>query len=113
GGTRGLPRSFVVAADGGAVCFLRDVSADDPRQGLWFAGADGDTRLVVHPDDLGDETAVDDVERARRERTRESASGITAFAATPDLDVVTFTYGGVLHVVRPADGTLRRLDVPG
>jgi dipeptidyl-peptidase 4 len=112
-GTLGLPRSFAVGVDGRRVCFLRSAGPDDPRQGLWVADPTGDPRLLVHPDALGDEVDVDDVERARRERTRELGSGITAFAATPDLRVVTFAYNGRIHVVDTDDGGHRTLDVAG
>ncbi|HSK98499.1 MAG TPA: DPP IV N-terminal domain-containing protein, partial [Euzebyales bacterium] len=112
-GTRGQPRSFAVSVDGRRVCFLRSVGPGDARQGLWVADPTGEPQLLVHPDALGDEVDVDDVERARRERTREMGSGITAFAATPDLGTVTFAYNGRLHVVGLDDGDHRTLDVAG
>jgi dipeptidyl-peptidase-4 len=112
-GTLGQPRSFAVAADGGYVCFLRAAGQDDPRQALWIDDGTGGARLLVHPDRLGDEVALDDVERARRERTRELGSGITAFAGTPRLDILTFAYNGRIHVVTTHDGSRHTLDVAG
>jgi dipeptidyl-peptidase-4 len=112
-GTLGLPRAFAVGVDGQRVCYLRAIGPDDPRQGLWMLGPAGAPRLLVHPDDLGDEVDVDEIERARRERTRELGSGITAFAGTPDLRVVTFTYNGRIHVVATDDGGHHALDVTG
>jgi dipeptidyl-peptidase-4 len=112
-GTLGLPRSFAVGTDGRRVCFLRAASADDPRQGLWLASRAGQSRLLVDPARLGDEVDIDDVERAMRERTREQASGITAFSGTPDLSIVTFAHDGRIHVVATDDGRHRTLDVPG
>ncbi len=112
-GTLGRPGGFVLSADGGRVCYLRALDRADPAQALWLADGDGEPRLLVDPRDLGTETTVADDVRALRERTREQASGITAFAATPDLRVVTFVHDGVLQVVSTVDGTRRALDVPG
>jgi dipeptidyl-peptidase-4 len=112
-GTLGQPRAFAVATDGRRVCFLRATGPADARQGLWCWDGDGEARLLVDPDRLGDEGDLDDVERARRERTREQATGITAFAGTPNLDVVTFAYSGQIHVVTPGDGQHRGLRLEG
>lgn len=113
-GTLGQPRAFAVGADGRRVCFLRASGPNDPRQGLWcWDDGDSEARLLIDPDQLGDEGDLDDVERARRERTREQATGITAFSGSPNLDVVTFAYSGQIHVVAPGDGTHRRLRVVG
>jgi dipeptidyl-peptidase-4 len=112
-GTLGQPRSFAVGVDGERICFLRSIGPDDSRQGLWLANATGEVRLLVDPQRLGDEVDVDDVERARRERTREQATGLTAFSGTPNLDTVTFTYNGRIHVVATDEGHRRTLDVAG
>lgn len=112
-GTLGQPRAFAVGADGRRVCFLRATGPGDARQGLWTVDEGGQPHLLVDPDLLGDEGGLDPVERARRERTREQGAGITAFAGTPDLDVVTFAYDGDIHVVTPADGGQQRLVVDG
>ena len=112
-GAAGQPRSFAASADGRRVGWLRAVGPDDPRLGLWIT-QDGDApTLLVDPADLGDETAVADAERARRERTRERGSGITAYAATPDLELIAFAHDARLHVVSVTDGSRRVLDVPG
>jgi len=112
-GTLGQPRAFAVGADGQRVCFLRAAGPRDGRQGLWCWDGDRDAHLLIDPATLGDEGDLDDVERARRERTREQATGITAFSATPNLDVVTFAYSGQIHVVMPGDGRHHRLRVAG
>lgn len=111
-GTAGLPRAFTVSPDGHRLCWLRAVDGEDTRLGLWTL-RDGVPALLVDPGDLGDEATVPDAERARRERTRERGSGLTSYAATPALDVVTFAYDGRLHVVSVPNGDRRVLDVPG
>lgn len=113
--TLGHPRGFALSADGTRLCYLRARDPDDRRQALWFINLDGDAdpTLLVDPDDLGDDQDMSAAERARRERTREQASGITAYAATPDLGTVTFAHGARLHVVAVADGTVDALDVAG
>jgi dipeptidyl-peptidase-4 len=112
-GTLGRPRAFVLSTDGDRLCYLRALDRADPRQALWLADSEGEPRLLVDPRDLGAETTVADDVLALRERTREQASGITAFAATPDLTMVTFVHDAVLHVVSTVDGVRRTLDVPG
>ena len=85
--TLGAPRDVSVSSDGRRIVFLRSRAGDDPVNCLWVADANtGDERLVADPHDLlaGDDPSTDEdlpaEERARRERVRESASGITAYA---------------------------------
>src|SRR3954471_4763160 len=79
--TLGEPRSFTVCGDGERVLFLRAMSGTDPRTGLW-AIDDGLERLVVDPAALGAHTEdLPPEERARRERARETAAGVVAYAA--------------------------------
>ncbi len=111
--TLGHPRAFAVSADGTRLCYLRALSRSDRRQALWMCAAAGPPVLLVDPDDLGDEMTVPDAERARRERTREHASGITAYATTPQLDTITFVHNARLHVLSTDDGTIHALDLPG
>ncbi|HSJ43598.1 MAG TPA: prolyl oligopeptidase family serine peptidase [Euzebyales bacterium] len=112
-GASGQPRSFVISADGRRCCYLRAKDTDDSRLALWLLDDAGDPRLLVDPGDLGDETRVADAERARRERTRERAAGITSFSATPGLELVVFAHDGRLHVVTTADGARRTLTTDG
>ena len=83
--TLGEPRNVTVSPDGRAGRLPPQPSGDDPVNCLWVLDvAAGDERLVADPraaarvgrrrDDLPPE------ERARRERMREGAGGITAFA---------------------------------
>ncbi|MBW3606193.1 MAG: DPP IV N-terminal domain-containing protein, partial [Actinobacteria bacterium] len=113
--TLGHPRSFTLSAGGTRLCYLRARSHDDRRQALWIVDLDGDAdpTLLVDPDDLGDDRDASAAERARRERTREQAGGITAYAATADLGTLTFAHGARLHVVTVADRSMDVLDVTG
>ena len=78
--TLGRPRSITVADDGSRVALLRSRSGDAPRA-LWvFDVANAEERLVFGPEMEGDER-ISDQERDRRERLRETLTGVTAYAA--------------------------------
>jgi dipeptidyl-peptidase-4 len=83
------------------VAFLRSAGGDDPVNRLWVLElASGVERLVADPaallgDDAGD---LPPEERARRERARERAGGIVAFAADLELTVAGFALAGRLFV---------------
>ncbi len=99
--TLGLPRAVVFAPGGDRLLFLRSAGGDDPVTGLWEAVRDDDGGLVerclVDPRrlDAGDDEPPAE-ERARRERAREQASGIVAFATDRELSLVAFALGGRL-----------------
>ena len=112
-GAAGQPRSFTISADGRRSCYLRARDTDDPRLALWFLDDTDVPRLLVDPVRLGDETRVADAERARRERTRERAAGITSYAATPGLELVVFAHDGKLHLITTADGAHRAIATNG
>src|ERR1700739_613503 len=77
----GLPRSFQISAAGDRAAFLRSRGGDDPVNCLWVLDAGtGAERLVADPLALGGAAAgLTEAEKARRERVREQAAGITAF----------------------------------
>jgi dipeptidyl-peptidase 4 len=101
GFTLGRPRGFQVGADGARVAFLRSAAGDDPVNRLWVLElASGVERLAADPAALGGD-GPDDLppeELARRERVRERAGGIVAFAADLDLTVASFALAGRLFV---------------
>src|SRR4051794_14677601 len=109
--TLGEPRSFTVSGDGERVLFLRAMSGTDARTGLWALEPSGDERLVVDPTTLGDSEDLPAEERARRERARETASGVVAYAADAAGLVVSFAVSGEVWVLHLDDGPPRRLDV--
>jgi dipeptidyl-peptidase 4 len=101
GFTLGRPRGFQVGADGARVAFLRSAAGDDPVNRLWvLEPASGAERLVADPARLLGAAPGDlpPEERARRERARERAGGIVAFAADLDLTVASFALAGRLFV---------------
>lgn len=82
--TLGAPRSVRCVGDGSRVVFLRSGGPRDLENSLWesvldAAGAGTGERLIADPAALVSADRVPAAERARRERRRESASGITSF----------------------------------
>ncbi len=98
--TLGAPRSFMISPDGETVLFLRSQGGTDPITCLWALDvAAGQERLIADPAQLGTAGAADDpIEKARRERVRESASGIVSVATDRACTVATFLLGGVVYV---------------
>ena len=96
--TLGEPRSFHVAADGSRITFLRSPAGDDARNALWvFEVEAGRERLVADPADLAGGGSDEDLsaeERARRERVRETASGIVSYATDRDARVAALVQSG-------------------
>lgn len=114
--TLGAPRDLTVAADGALVAFLRSAGPEDPVTALWVldlpAGAE---RCVADPKVLLADGDADlpATERARRERARESAAGITAYATDATHAVAVAALAGQLVVADLRAGTARLADVPG
>ena len=96
--TLGAPRNFVVSRDGGRVVFLRSPAGDDPTTGLWvFDVATGEESCMVDPGSFANgDGELPPAERARRERLREAAQGITSFAVDKSCRHAVFTVGGRL-----------------
>ena len=115
--TLGAPRGFTISPDGARVLFLRSRGGTDPATCLWALDlATGAERLVADPatvDGAGDEDLPPE-ERARRERSREQAGGIVAYATDRAATTVAFAYSGQLYVVDLDGGAVpRRIDTPG
>ena len=118
--TLGAPRDVSVSSDGRRIVFLRSRGGDDPVNCLWVVDVNtGDERLVADPHDLlaSDDPSTDEdlpvEERTRRERARESASGITAYATDAAGTVAAFALAGRLFVAGLVSGAARPLDVAG
>jgi len=80
----GEPRNITISDDGRKVVFLRSNAGDDPVNRLWLLDVEsGHETLVADPHVmLGADDAEDlpPEERARRERLREGAGGITSYS---------------------------------
>src|ERR1700722_14904901 len=101
----GAPRAFRVSPDGARVVFLRTRSGADPVTCLWVLDvAHGQERLVADPRTLvADTEDLPPEERARRERVREQAGGIVAYATDRDVTVAAFALSGRGYAVPLTD----------
>lgn len=112
--TLGAPRDLTVSPGGDRVAFLRSGGPEDPVTALWARDLpDGAERVVADPATLlagGGELPPE--ERARRERARESAAGITAYATDDEHRVVAAALAGQLVVADLVEGTARHVPVP-
>ncbi len=100
----GQPRAFTIAPDGCRVVFIRSSGGRDPRGSLWVAEPDTSGGLVERcvVDAASIAVAGADLpaeERARRERMRETTSGITAYTADRAVSRAAFAIDGVLVTV--------------
>ena len=115
--TLGEPRNVTVSPDGARVVFCRSAAGDDPLNCLWVLDvATGEERLVGDPRVLladGDDTELPAEERARRERTREGAGGVVAYATDTAVTVCSFALAGRLFVAGLLSGVARELPVDG
>ncbi|MFP4635872.1 MAG: prolyl oligopeptidase family serine peptidase, partial [Nitriliruptoraceae bacterium] len=106
--TLGVPRSFTpaVGPSGPVVLFLRTDAGDDPVTHLWWHDPrTGVTDKLVDARRLGAQgRELPDEERARRERAREQADGIVAYATDESATMAAFTLGGRLCSVEVATG---------
>jgi dipeptidyl-peptidase 4 len=113
--TLGEPRNITVSSDGLRIVYARSRAGDDPVNCLWVHDvATGDERLVADPRVLladADDHDVPPEERARRERAREGAAGITTFATDERCTVVAFPLAGQLFVAGLISGQARPLPV--
>ena len=104
--TLGVPRAFRVSPDGARVAYLRTKGGADPATCLWVLDVDtGQERLVADPRAFGpsrEGTGEEDLppqERARRERVREQAGGIVAYATDQAVTVAAFALSGRVYSV--------------
>ena len=111
----GAPRSFALTADAGYVTFLRSSHGRDSVNSLWVLDVSTNTeREVVNPRALlTDSDDIPAAERARRERMRETTSGITSYSASAQGTTLAFALAGQLFVYDiPADAIVQ-CDVTG
>jgi dipeptidyl-peptidase 4 len=114
--TLGVPRNLKVVADGSRVVFVRTESGTSPVGALWTYDVDaGRERKVADPDELLDDGREDlsPQERARRERSRETAAGVVGYATDRAGDVAAFALSGRLWLADLAAGGARELPRSG
>jgi dipeptidyl-peptidase 4 len=99
--TLGAARAFRVSPDGSRVAYLRTKGGRDPVTCLWVLDVGtGHERLVADPRTLAaDEADLPPQERARRERVREQAGGIVAYATDQAVTVAAFALSGRVYAV--------------
>jgi dipeptidyl-peptidase-4 len=98
--TLGAPRAFRISPDGERVTFLRTKGGGDPVTCLWeLTVSTGTERLVADPVALGaDDENLPPAERARRERVRETGSGIVSYATDRSNSLAVFPLSGQVYV---------------
>ena len=106
--TLGEPRNIRVSDDGARVAFLRSSGPLDAVNALWVLDvATGVERLVADPRELSAGREGQDLpqaERARRERVRETGSGIVSYDADEALRSAVFALRGGLWRVGLVEG---------
>ena len=114
-GTLGVARTFTVSPDGSRVVFLRTKTGDDPVTCLWVLDvASGNEACRYDPREHGDPSAeLTEAERARRERMRERAQGVTTYACDRDVTRAVFVDGGQLCLLELGDGSVTMVPTEG
>jgi dipeptidyl-peptidase 4 len=98
----GAPRSFTVTDRG--VYFLQSTGPTDPVLQLRFLDlTTGVTSVLFNPADVAIDADLPAAEKARRERLRESGSGITAYSVSKAGTELVFALAGTLFVLRMTD----------
>ena len=109
--TLGRPRTFTVAEDGSRVAFLRSRASDDPVGCLWVFDVSSSTERVVFDPVGSGEEHLSAEERDRRERRRESLTGVTDYATDRAGSIAAFAMDAGLHVADLVNGGARRVDI--
>jgi dipeptidyl-peptidase-4 len=102
----GRPRSFACSPRSPRALFIRSASGSDDQGSLWLLdlAASVPEMLLVDASNLaGSDLDLPDAERARRERMREVAAGITGFSTDRSMSRALFTVSGVPYLVEIPD----------
>jgi dipeptidyl-peptidase-4 len=98
----GRPRSFACSPTSPRALFIRSASGSDDQGCLWLLDLNApipETLLVDAANLAGSDLDLPDAERARRERMREVAAGITSFSTDRSMSRALFTVSGVPYLV--------------
>lgn len=98
----GRPRSFSCSPTGSRAVFIRSSSGSDDRGSLWLLDLESQAPeiLIVDAAHLGgSDLDLPAAERARRERMREVAAGITGFSTDTAMSRALFTVSGIPYLV--------------
>ena len=112
----GRARSFVLSPENNLVFFVRAISKTDLRLALFCLDAiSGKESLLINPQDLKikDEEFLPAQEKARRERLRESGSGITTFSIDKSGENLCFALNGELWYFQVSSRKISNLEIPG
>ena len=107
----GQPTAITIPKGGGQVLFLRS-GARDRTQSLWaFDVKSGSERVILTGAKLlgGGEETLSPEEKARRERLRLTARGLSSFQLSRDGSAILVPYSGRLFLYDRANGTSREL----
>lgn len=112
----GRARSFVISPENNQVFFVRSISKTDLRLALFALDtSNGQEELLINPQDLKvkDEDFLPAQEKARRERLRESGSGITTFSIDKSGENLCFALNGELWIYHVRTKHISNIDLPG
>ncbi len=111
----GAPRSFHICGSGDYVLFLRSESGRDAVNSLWAydISARVENKIADPRILLAANGEIPDAERARRERMRETTSGITSYSADTTGGKIVFALSGQLFAGNVATKDFVALEVAG
>ena len=111
----GTPRSFHITSSGEYILFLRSDHGRDAVNSLWLFDVNNNVeRKVLDPRELlSDSDDIPDAERARRERMRETTSGITSYSTDDSGLVIAFALSGQLFTGDITTGVFHHIATPG
>jgi dipeptidyl-peptidase-4 len=115
--TLGAPRAFTPAPDGSRIALLRTKTGSDSATCLWTADpADGALTLIADPVELlsaGVAEELTEVEKARRERSRQGAAGIVDYSTDDAVTTAVFALSGRLFAADLVKGGVSELPAAG
>lgn len=111
----GSPRSFRISPDAQRVLFLRSDHGRDAVNSLWSydIAARTETKIADPRLLLADDAGIPDAERVRRERMRETSSGITSYSVAETGNRVVFALAGQLFAGDVSEVNFKLLEVAG